>query len=291
MDTLTLFAMTRKGFEVLEALLENTPQILQLVVGSRDKFVVDDSYDEIKSLCQSRNVTFCDRKEFDKVCTPYSMAISWRWKIDLPPEQLIVLHDSLLPRYRGFNPLVSALINGDDKIGVSAIFATDDYDCGDIIAQSSRSISYPIKINEAIDVVIESYRELAVQIGRTLATGDRLIGEPQNDKDATYSLWRDEDDYFLDWSEDCATIRRKIDAIGFPYQNAATRVGDKVIRIVEAEEVDDVRIENRTPGKVIFVRDECPVVVCGSGLLLLKRMTCEAGESVLPLSRFRTRFQ
>ena len=40
-------------------------------------------------------------------------------------ENLIVFHDSLLPKYRGFAPLVSQLINGEEYLGVTAIFTND----------------------------------------------------------------------------------------------------------------------------------------------------------------------
>ena len=81
----------------------------------------------------------------------------WRWLLP-STEKLIVLHDSLLPRYRGFNPLVSQLIDKEERLGVTAFFASDRYDCGDIINQPSIKVSYPLKINEAIERVCNCYQ-------------------------------------------------------------------------------------------------------------------------------------
>jgi methionyl-tRNA formyltransferase len=54
--------------------------------------------------------------------------------------------------------------------------------------------------------------------------------------------------------------------------------------------MEDVKIENRSPGKVIFIEDKLPVIVCGKGLLMLVDVRDEHGESVLPLKYFRSRF-
>jgi methionyl-tRNA formyltransferase len=61
--------------------------------------------------------------------------------LDVP---LVVFHDSILPQYRGFNPLVSALINGDSRVGVTAM-GTDEFDKGDIIGQRTIAINIPSK--------------------------------------------------------------------------------------------------------------------------------------------------
>ena len=49
-----------------------------------------------------------------------------------------------MPKYRGFAPLVNSLVNGEKIIGVTALFASEEYDNGDIIMQSSVDITYPI---------------------------------------------------------------------------------------------------------------------------------------------------
>jgi methionyl-tRNA formyltransferase len=55
-------------------------------------------------------------------------------------------------------------------------------------------------------------------------------------------------------------------------------------------DLPDVIIENRAVGKVIFMDNGSPVVVCGQGLLKILKLTEDGAEyNVLPLSRFRTR--
>jgi methionyl-tRNA formyltransferase len=203
---------------------------------------------------------------------------------------LITLHDSLLPKYRGFAPLPNALIAGERETGVSALFASDNYDAGDIICQRRLEIEYPIKIQEAIRRIVPLYAGIASEICSSLAAGGELPRRKQDESQATYSLWRDDLDYEIDWRWDAARIGRFIHAVGSPYLGARTFLNQDPVTIPEAMVEPDVRIENRAAGKVIFVRDGQPVVVCGSGLLRITHMTTRGGRSLLPLKKFRSRF-
>ncbi len=289
---LTVFAMTEKGYAVVRLLLTRYPGLVASVISSRDKEIAEDFYSEIATLCQSRNVSFHDRADASPIRTKHALAVAWRWLIDGRSANLIVFHDSLLPHYRGFNPLVTALINGDTKIGVTALHAATQYDRGDIVAQSSSSISYPIKIKEAIKIVLKNYETLAAEIGESLSRGRELSVRKQNEAEASYSLWRDDEDYFIDWSQSAGDIKRFVDAVGHPYKGAAATVDRQVVRIRDAEALRDVHIANRTAGKVIFHEGDKPVVVCGHGLLrIIDLIDDQTGASLLPLPRFRIRFK
>ena len=219
-----------------------------------------------------------------------AIAVSWRWLITENFSSTIIFHDSLLPKYRGFAPLVSALIKGDDRIGVTALLAQGEYDSGPIIAQESTSITYPVTIRQTIEKIIPCYEDLVLKVGNMIMNGN-LKPFQQDDAQATYSLWRDESDYEIDWNWDASQIRRFIDATGYPYKGALTYILGSKVRIFTAEEVKDVAIENRTPGKVIFCRHGEPIIVCGTGLLKVKYAVFDdTKEEVIPLSKFRTRF-
>ena len=110
--------MTKKGYEVLRAVAaEHGILGPRAVVGARDQDVVDDHYDEIRTLSAEVGVPFFDRRERPEVTTSYVIAISWRWILELPSCTVIILHDSLLPAYRGITPLVSALVDGESRVG------------------------------------------------------------------------------------------------------------------------------------------------------------------------------
>jgi len=63
------------------------------------------------------------------------------------------------------------------------------------------------------------------------------------------------------------------------------------MRVNDAEVLPDLLIENRKPGKIIFIQNGKPVVVCGMGLLKIISLTDDnTTQEMLPLKRFRIRF-
>jgi methionyl-tRNA formyltransferase len=284
--------MGEKGFFVLQSLEHEIGlSSIEYVVSTTDKSVQNDFYDEIKSFCELKGISFYKRTDTTPaIKSGYSFAIGWRYIIS-DEEKLIVFHDSILPRYRGFNPLVTALVNGDEHIGVTALFATAMYDCGEIVDQKTLPIKYPLKIAEAISKIKFLYSNIAISIAGKILNGSTLTSTKQNESLATYSLWRDESDYFIDWMLDASKISRFIDAVGFPYQGAQTYADGTRIVINNAIPMPDLVIENRIAGKVIFMEDSYPIVVCGTGLLkILDATIYGTNESFLPLKKFRTRF-
>jgi methionyl-tRNA formyltransferase len=287
----TFFIMTQKGFEVLRVVINQVGSTaIDKVICSRDQNLRNDFYDDIKILCEAERITFIDRKEATSVTSKYAIAISWRWLIQLESTKLIVLHDSLLPRYRGFAPLVNALINGESEVGVTAIFSTSEFDKGDIIAIQSIPINYPVKIQEIIERISHLYANIVVEIIHCINKNLPIAAIKQEEDQASYSLWLNDDDYYVDWNRDAQYIRRFIDAVGYPYKGACTSDGHAAYRIWDVDVEPDLKIENRQVGKVLFIKDNCPVVVCKTGLLRINKLTLSNDESALPLKKIRTRF-
>ena len=287
-----LYLMSAKGLGALQVAISSgyTSLINEVCIG-KDSNVINDYSEDIRLLCEASDIRWRHRTEKGtNTIAEHSIAISWRWILkDVPG--LIVIHDSLLPKYRGFAPLVSQLINGEPQIGVSAIWAELDYDTGDIIAQSSAEIFYPIKIHSAIEILEQCYNNCLLYILQRLAENSGLPSTPQDHSKATYSLWRDEQDYWINWNESAEKISRFIDAVGIPYKGAASLCNGEKIIIRQARPVPDLIIENRSPGKVLRLQESFPVVVCGSGLLMIQDCVYEdSGSPVLPLKSFRSRF-
>jgi methionyl-tRNA formyltransferase len=289
----SLLIMNEKGFRILDSIINSKgAESIDIVVSSRDNNLTNDFYNEIRDLCLNNKIQFYDRKEgFEEKINGYVFSVGWRWLVHGPLQnKLIVTHDSLLPKYRGFAPLVNYLINGEKEIGVTFLFPSDDYDCGDIILQRAQSINYPIKIKEAILIISELFIDGILEIMNLIEKGDEIPRRIQSNEASSYSLWRNDDDYEIDWAKSAKHIKRFIDAVGEPYRGAISSIEGKKIRILEAEEFKDVSIANRDTGKVIFKYEGLPVIVCGEGLLLLKTVVYQdSGDSALPFKKFRTK--
>lgn len=285
-----------KGLQALQAFVDAFGGgAIAYVVAARDGAIQYDAFDDIASYCSDSDISFVERGKALPGGLPRcdaKFAIGWRWLID-DAENLVVFHDSPLPRYRGFAPLVNMLVDGCGEIAVTALLASAEYDRGDIVAQAALSVDYPLKISEAIDMAATLYARLAVDVGSAIQAEGTLKGVPQDDSDASYSLWRDELDYRIDFSRSADEVCRFIDAVGYPYNGASASVNGSLVRVLDAVPVADVRVENRAAhiGKIIFFEATLPVIVCGSGLLKVTDLRDSQGEPMLGKLKFRTRFE
>src|SRR5262249_2273799 len=152
-------------------------------------------------------------------------------------------------------------VNGETTVGVTALLAAEQYDEGDVLAQAAIDIEYPITISTAIERMTEPYVRVATDVVQRIINGDPLVGKAQDHTKPTYSLWRDESDYRIDWSNSATQIRRTVDAVGHPYRGASSMAAGRMVRVLGVEERPDVTVMNRTPGKVLFVENGLPIVV------------------------------
>jgi methionyl-tRNA formyltransferase len=288
--------MGKKGLEALVGLLgdgeyKNSNIKITVVVG-QDDAVKNDYSEEIIKTCQESGLTFLERRSgFDFSSYSYVIAIGWRWIIhNVMPDRLVVFHDSLLPKYRGFAPLVNAAMNREPYVGVTALFGAEEYDRGDIIKQEKIGVEYPISIEELIDEISNLYASLLKFVISSIVKGE-LTGEKQNETQASYSVWLDNDDYRIDWSKSSEEICHKITLLGFPYENATAIIDDEIVYIEEAFVIDGFNFEVVHPGKVIFIKDGCPVVICGDGAIKLTKLRAQSNNSLIPFERLRKRFR
>ncbi|RLA82541.1 MAG: methionyl-tRNA formyltransferase [Epsilonproteobacteria bacterium] len=293
---IAFYIMNKKGFYTLEKFINKfSSNNIEYVVSSIDKDVKKDYFENIQQLCKKNKIKFFDKNDsftkVEKKHIGYKFAIGWRWIIK-NNSNLIVFHDSLLPKYRGFAPLVNSLVSNENSGGVTALFASSEYDKGDVVMQKSMKINYPIKINQAINQIKPLYYELVKDIYKLILNDNKIPRYKQNNNKAIYSIWLDEKDYFIDWQNwGAKKIKRFIDAVGYPYDNAKAYLDNKVIQFLDVEILDDVKIEDRKRhiGKVIFIKDGYPVVVCKKGLIgLLDIRDMDDRDLMI---NFRSRFE
>lgn len=269
-----------RGEVVVKRVLSLVPakDVLEIVT-ARDPGSFDDKSAEIQIAAQAAGVPCRDhrsppRREIEPGI--WRILAGWRQMVE-PTPTTIVFHDSLLPLYRGFSPVVATLIEGTHKLGATAFFATERFDEGDIIAQLSYDYSNekPMRIAEAFRIVSFLYADLASEIVTTLQAGKDLPRRPQDDLRATYTPWRDSIDYFLDWRLDAWRLWRTVYALGWPYVGAkiCARMSDGMrfrATVREATIVQDVKFIGPRPIGKLFRKDGgARVVVCGEGMLRL----------------------
>ena len=294
---------TEKGFTVLKDLASKARDSLGLVSSYSDPNVKEDFGSQIAAFCRVHQIDhvlwsslrtnpgeWLQRHKISGI-----VAIGWQYLIahnvwSALPHKLIIFHDSLLPRYRGFAPLATGLIKGETEFGVSVIYAGQGTDDGPIILQESVHLGEDVYIQEAITAMSRLYGTAALRLIDRLVSGP-VAARPQDESKATYSLWRGADDCVVDWKCSARQIYNLVRAVGPPYPGAFSQLDGKRVYIWRSEPLDqDLEFEIRDAGKIWKIEKGRPTVVCGRGMLRLTELTDADGTSLLPVTRMRVRF-
>ena len=110
-----------------------------------------------------------------------------QWLIDLPKHKTINLHPSLLPKYRGPNPIRESILNNDQEVGVSVMLLDDKMDHGPLLSQKKVELeTWPIKGKELDEILIKAGGNLLLEtIPRWLT--EKIKPIEQNHDVATYT--------------------------------------------------------------------------------------------------------
>ena len=302
MKKILLFIATEKGFEALKKLYKYDKKIIGLVSSFQEEYVKEEFYYKIEEFCNEKQISFKGyNKEFkqnlESILKAFNIteavAISWRYFIPLKinkllETKLIIFHDSLLPKYRGFCPTPTAIICGEKEIGISVFFATNEIDKGEIILQKKIKIDTNLYIKDIILKQSKLYSEAMIELIEMIKRGS-IRSELQDETKATYSIWRNPEDCQIDWNLSSFEIYNLIRAVSFPYTGAFTYYEGEKAYILKSEIVKDIKFQKRDSGKIWKIDKKMPIVVCGKGMIKLIKVK-DKDENEISFNFIRRRF-
>jgi methionyl-tRNA formyltransferase len=176
-----------------------------------------------------------------------------------PRRGCINVHFSLLPLYRGAAPANWAIVNGDEKTGVTTMFIEEELDSGPILLQRETIIGETETAPELMERLALTGADL---LSETLAQIDTITPRPQHDH-ATVAPVLTKADGAINWLNSASTIERCVR--GFqPWPTAYTYHAGRRLIVWKAAVVNsDFSGERRTPGEVVEADGDNLVVWCG----------------------------
>lgn len=209
------------------------------------------------------------------------LALMVHWRSMLPMTALnrarrgaLVMHDSLLPAYRGFSPTVWAMVNGETRCGVTLFHAAEEVDTGDVVDQRAVDVAPDATIADVVDDVTDAYVAVVRRSLMPLLAGT-APRKPQDHAAATYACKRTRDDDRLDWSASTQRVLDMVRALTRPYQGAWTLLGEERCTVWAASPaLQGRRWVRQVPGRVVEVRrGEGVIVMTGDGAVLVRTLS------------------
>lgn len=125
--------------------------------------------------------------------------------LDLPPHGTINVHPSLLPKYRGPTPVQSALIQGEEEMGVTIILLDEQMDHGPILNQIVVPISPAATAETATNTLVVAAVPTVLQTIRDWME-KKITPLIQDEAKATYCPLLTRDDGRINWRASATEI-------------------------------------------------------------------------------------
>ena len=280
-----LFLGSRKGYAVLNKLIATGAEIAGILC------LVEDAHEQqyhlkITAIAKERAISIfysTDIKSsgyadlLHQIKPDVALAVGWRYLISkeayqIPLNGTLILHDSLLPKYRGFAPLNWAIINGEPKTGVTLFYISEAMDSGPIIDQLETDITMQDTAKTLEEKMIQLYEKIIIKNLPGLQSG-KIKSIQQDENLATYTCKRIPEDGRINWQHSAIQIYNLIRGSTHPFPGAFTTLQGKKIYIWQATlPTTQLRYVGNIPGRVLGKINGSIHVLTGEGVLQLHRL-------------------
>jgi methionyl-tRNA formyltransferase len=127
--------------------------------------------------------------------------------LDIPPQGIVNVHASLLPKYRGAAPIQWSIARGESRTGVTTMRIDAGLDTGDMLLKWETEIGPEETAVELGPRLATAGADLLVQ---TLSDLPRITPQPQDNSQATYAPILKKEDGHIDWSLSPVEILNRI---------------------------------------------------------------------------------
>ncbi len=185
--------------------------------------------------------------------------------LELPARGCLNIHASLLPRFRGAAPIQAALLEGDERTGVTIMQMEEGLDTGAMLLKDST----PVDGKNCGQL----HEELAAMGGRliieVLQNLDRLEPQKQDDALATYAPMISKKDGLVDFNRSPEQIERQMRAFD-PWPGTYTYWGDKMMKLWQGQALGQET--DAEPGTVLAAGPEGIDIAAGGRILRLTQL-------------------
>jgi len=217
--------------------------------------------------------------------------------LSMPKYGCVNIHASLLPKYRGAGPIQWAIINGEEKTGVTIMQMDKGLDTGDMLLKEEVVID-PKETGDSLhDKLAAVGAGLIVRALARLERGE-LVPEKQNEEETCYAKRLQKSMGRIDWQQSAGKLDCLIRGL-ISWPGAYTVLRGKNLKIWEAVAGSGSAPEDSAarpdpdavlPGTVVAVTREAFYVKTGEGLLKILAVQPE-GKKRMPVKEFLLGYQ
>lgn len=172
------------------------------------------------------------------------------------------LHGSLLPKYRGCSPMQTALLNGEEKTGVSLMEMVHEMDAGAVYAVEEIPLTKEDNYTSLCDKMQRTALKLTLE-ALPLYFENKLEPVNQVESEATFTKMITKEDQHLSFSVTPSEFIRRVKALSLK-PGAYAMYGEEILKIYDAvEDTSDAPVGEE--GEIVVARKNNLIVSVKGG--------------------------
>lgn len=189
--------------------------------------------------------------------------------LDIPKWGIVNIHASLLPKYRGAAPIQMAILNDDDKTGLTVMRMDEGLDTGPILLQEEWPILKEETAGQLHDRLALKAGELSIKWLKQMS--NNLIEEkPQDHSAASYAPKIAKSISLIDWKQPASKVSSLIRALD-PKPGAYTTWQNRRIKLFFSGIANEKRLDV-IPGRVVGQGEGGLIIEAGQGTIKVGEM-------------------
>ncbi|MEI8377736.1 MAG: methionyl-tRNA formyltransferase [bacterium] len=188
--------------------------------------------------------------------------------LNIPKYATINLHASLLPEYRGANPLQRAIVDGKKYTGVTTMLTVLELDAGDMLLKKNIEITEEMTMPDLANIVSDLGAELLEQsiIGYANKT---IIPQKQDESQVSYANKFKKEDGFLSFHCTSVEIHNKIRGL-LPWPCVFVDYQGSLIKLLKSKVIDFESIGK--VGEILKISKDGIEIQTKKGIILIKML-------------------
>ena len=193
--------------------------------------------------------------------------------LDMPQYGCVNVHASLLPKYRGAAPIQWAVIDGEEKSGVTTMQMDEGLDTGDMLLTEEVVLDSQETGGSLFDKLSEVGAGLLLKTLDELEAGNIHPQKQPKESTTAYAAMLTKKMGEIDWTKSAVQIERLVRGLN-PWPSAYTHLGQKTLKIWRAV-VYPLSEQKKEPGTVILMDKKHFGVQTGDGMLEILELQLE----------------
>ncbi len=204
--------------------------------------------------------------------------------LEMPKFGCVNVHASILPKYRGAAPIQWAVLNGDEKTGVTTMKMDEGLDTGDMIMVSEYVLSPDETAGSLFDRLSGIGAETLLKTLKAISDGSAVYTK-QNHEEASKVSMISKDMGRIDFNRPAIEVERHVRGMN-PWPSAFTSINGKSLKIWKAAVVSG----SGEPGQIISTDKDSFTVATGKGALKVTEVQLE-GKKRMEVKDFLRGYQ